>query len=92
MNTYPKGSTIKVRWEFKDDSNNFVDPSNIYFRIKRPINITYAYGIDLEIVKDTVGKYYTLIVTNDDTDLWIYDVFSSGTASAHSYEMEFLVK
>lgn len=92
MNKYPKGSTVKVKWEFREEGQALVDPSNVYFEIKQPNSAIYVYGVGAEIVRTSQGKYYILLTTNYIQEFWAYNIFSSGTSSAYSEELEFFVE
>ena len=58
MPNYSLGSVIKLTANFKNASVN-VDPAAVILRIKNPlgVQVSYTYGVDLELVKESVGNY-----------------------------------
>lgn len=92
VNTYDKGDVVRISGAFTDATPIALDPTAILFRFRDPdgTETSYAYGIDSQIVKDSVGQYHVDI----DADIYgryFYRMWSTGVGKAAA-EGEFWVK
>jgi hypothetical protein len=60
MATYDIGDGQRISGEFRDISDQLVDPDVVQFQFKTPAGAitTYVYGTDDELVKDSAGHYH----------------------------------
>jgi len=91
-----KGQLVHCSAEFKAYINGvltLVDPSFVYFKFKRPgaVTTTYTYGVDTELVKSEVGKYYVDLDTSLYSGTWYYKFYSTGDYQA-AQQGEFIVE
>jgi len=92
MNSYGAGSLVKIEWEYRNESDQLINPTAAYLYIKNPNDVEEVreYGVDLSVVRDATGTYYSCIDTTGLVGLWVCEAYSStGTAQAHSKEWEF---
>lgn len=61
MDTYFAGQILRLTVEFRDNDEVLADPTAVIFssRIDQGTIGTLTYGVDPELVKDSVGIYYT---------------------------------
>lgn len=59
MSQYTKGTLVTISAEFKVSAVD-TDPTGITFKIELPdeTQVTYVYGTDAQLVKDSTGKYH----------------------------------
>lgn len=59
-NVYDIGNIVVMSASFTDNSQNPIDPSTVEMIVKIPdgTTITYTYGVDISMVKDSVGNYH----------------------------------
>jgi hypothetical protein len=93
MNTYVKGSTVRVSFEFRLLSDNsLVDPVAVGFKWKRGAGgtvTTLVFAVDAGLVQLAVGQYY---VDMDASEVGIYYTRGYGTGTgAGASEREFEV-
>ena len=84
MSVYDLGDEVRVSGHFTTISTGAdQDPTAIFLSIKNPSGTltTYQYGVDVIIVKDSVGDYHADIDANV-AGLWYYRWFSTGTGKA----------
>ena len=85
INTYIIGNLIRVTAAFTDPDNADapIDPTAVNFTFKDPTgnSTTYLFGIDSQLVKDSVGNYHVDIDINQ-SGTWHYKFFSTGTGQA----------
>jgi hypothetical protein len=92
---YAKGELVHCSAEFTayiDGVLTFVDPTNVYFKYKKPglATVTLQYNTDIELVKSAVGKYYVDLDVNVH-GRWYYKFYSTGTYQSASETEEFEV-
>ena len=83
-NHFDIGTLVRVSGAFRDVSNAAIDPSTVKFKWKRPdtgVVTTYTYGIDNQLVKDSVGNYHVDVSADVQGD-WLYRWESTGTGQA----------
>lgn len=70
-NEYDVGDLIRCSGAFTNISNVAVDPDNVHFKVRDPsLNTTsYQYGVDAEVVRDSVGNYH-VDVDVDEAGYW----------------------
>jgi uncharacterized protein YfaS (alpha-2-macroglobulin family) len=83
INVYDVGDLVRCAANFKNTLNVDIDPSTVTFKVKPPTGaiITYAYGVDSQLVKDSVGDYYVDVNANAE-GTWHWRFFSTGTGQA----------
>lgn len=64
-NTYALGAEPRLRVTFLDVDGFEADPTAVTFEIIEPDGdmAAYVYGVDVELVKEAVGKYYVDFLT-----------------------------
>lgn len=71
---FPLGQTVRVRATFEDpDTLVLVDPNTVTFKVRAPNGVvtTKTYGVDAEVIKESVGKYlYRLTLSQEGTYRW----------------------
>jgi hypothetical protein len=89
---FDKGDRVLCSGEFRDAGGELVDPATVTFKVKKPGGsiTTYTYGLDVELVKDAVGKY-RVEVDVDISGTWFYRFEGTGAAKSAG-ESEFIVK
>jgi len=87
MADYEKGDLVRCSAAFTDADGNYLDPTAVLFRFKKPdgTTTTYTYGADAELVKDAVGRYH-VDVDADAEGVWAYRFESTGTGQAAGEE------
>ena len=93
FNYYNLGGYVRVWATFKDGATGgVIDPDTVKLSIKTPAGTvtTYTYGVDANVVKEDVGKYYTRIDANE-PEFWWYRWWSTGFGQAAA-EREFKVR
>lgn len=72
-NAYTEGQGIRCSVTFRDIDGNYVDPTTVRFRFRRPDGAVtvYVYGVDVQVVRDSVGHYHCDIVLDVQGD-WVY--------------------
>ncbi len=61
MTSYLKGNVVRLSVGFTDDAGDGADPTGVEFDIQPPADadkVTYTYGEDAELVKDSTGNYH----------------------------------
>ncbi len=78
------GNLVKVRATFKDELNVKQDPATVTVMVKQPDTtiVTYVYGTDPEVVRESQGVYYIEVDTTDEPGHWYFIWSSSGTYQA----------
>jgi hypothetical protein len=77
------GELVRVEAEFKNSSGVVADPTAVLFKYKKPDNtiIQLTYGVDVALVKDSVGNYHVDIDANQH-NIWKWKFYSTGTVQA----------
>lgn len=84
MNTYVKGSLVRVSGTFTDEAGAVLDPTAISVSVLKPgavLPTVKTYGADSEVVKDATGQYH-IDVNADTSGVWRYRWQSTGTGQA----------
>jgi hypothetical protein len=70
---YIQGNTVRITATFTDLYTDEADPTDVEFTTHAPdgTEVTYVYGIDPEITKDSTGVYYCDFVINQG-GTWTY--------------------
>lgn len=81
--SYVKGELVRVSMAYTDTDGDAIDPSTVSIRIKPPsgTRVTYVYGTDAELVKDSVGNYHVDLSLAEDGE-YRYYAWSTGTGQA----------
>jgi hypothetical protein len=82
-NTYAYRSKVRLSVAFTDSDGMAVDPANVYCQVK-PLSsttTTYTYGVDDELVRDSVGNYHLDIDCNA-VGNWYYAWYATGDGQA----------
>lgn len=77
------GTAVNIAVEFKATVNDaLADPSSVSLLVRKPTGAiaTYVYGVDADLIKDTVGKYH-MIVLIDKKGRWDFQYTGSGGVS-----------
>lgn len=80
-NSYDQYQSVRCTVVIQDvDSGAYVDPTTLTFSTYNPFGTTtdYVYGVDPEVVKDSVGHYHC-DVTLDEPGDWYYQWRGTGT-------------
>jgi hypothetical protein len=82
---YDKGDLVRCRATFRDPEDNdaYVDPAVVKFKFKTPAGATttYTYGTDVQLVKDSTGKYHVDVDANA-AGQWSYRFEATGALQA----------
>ena len=81
MNTYNLDQQVRFSVSISNLLSVAVDPDDVYFQWRRPdtkIISTYHYGVDPELVRDSIGNYHA-DVTLDFPGEWPYRFYWTGT-------------
>lgn len=91
--TYDTNDEVRLSAEFRNNSGVLADPSSVTFKIKLPDGTitSYVYGVDVSVVKDSVGLFHMDFNVSDDTGIFFYRVEGGGSLRAAS-ESKFTVK
>lgn len=79
---YDKGDLVRSAVAFTNEAGAAADPTTITFKFKVGKNgtiTTYVYGVNAELVKDSVGNYHVDLAI--DTDSITYYVAFYGTGA-----------
>ena len=89
---YDLGDVIRCSGSFVNSASTAIDPTNVYAKIKVPSGTitTYTYGVDAELVKDSVGNYH-VDVDASTSGTFLYRFYSTGTGQA-AEEAAFVVE
>ena len=74
MTDYVLGNRIRIIASFTDTDDVAADPDALTLKIKRhnaSTETTYTFGVDADIVKDSVGEYHADI-DPDAVGWWMY--------------------
>lgn len=84
MNSYLIGNAARVMIRFRSAPNGTsVDPAGVQLLVRDPANAvtTYTYGVDVGLVKDSVGNY-RLDINLNLAGSWHYRWIGTGTNQA----------
>lgn len=89
---YLVGVELQLSCAITDQSGQPADPSALDFKIKLPDGtlVTYTYGTDPQLVRDTVGQYYVYFDCTEAGVHW-YRFEATGTIVTAA-EQSFLVQ
>ena len=79
-NTYAKGQKVRLSATFRDDADDLGDPTAVVAKV---IHIddksvtTYTYGVDAELVRDSLGAYH-VDYTFSSSGAWAYRFEGTG--------------
>ena len=91
MDIYFKGQILRIGVEFRDNAEELADPTTLTFKWKVDLGTTstYTYGVDPEVVRDSLGVYYV------DLDLTVTGTYAyqymAGGAIENAIEESFMV-
>lgn len=77
------GDSVESRATFTDSADVFVDPDTTKFSVVNPAGARtdYEFGVDVELVKEDVGRYLVYILL-DQAGYWRVRWEGSGTLAA----------
>lgn len=83
MNFYDKGDLVRVTAAFSNAAGAAVDPTTVRFKFKNPaaVVVTYTYGTDAQLVKDSVGNYHVDVDANA-ISFWYWRWESTGSGQS----------
>ena len=83
MDHYDIGDLPRCSAAFTDTDDVAIDPTALTFTFKDSSGNTtvYTYGVDAQLVKDSVGNYH-VDVSVDEAGLWLYWFKATGVAQA----------
>lgn len=83
MNEYVPGNVVRCSVTFTDSVGAALDPTTVSCTVTAPetLPVTYVYGTDVELVKDSVGNYHIDLTANTQ-GIWYYRFFSTGIGTA----------
>lgn len=85
VNEYPQGELVRATGTFVDAlALTPVDPAVVHFQLQVPgqPGITYTYGVDVQVVRDSAGVYHIDLDTTPAAGLWTGRWYSTGTGQA----------
>ena len=91
-NTHDLGDLVRVSAEFSDvATETALDPDVVKLSVRAPgiATVTYTYGVDAEVVKDSTGNYHADLNASV-AGTWYYRWFSTGEGQAAD-EKSFIV-
>lgn len=82
-NEYYPGNLVRVDGNFTDENNAPADPSTVSVKVRTPAgaSTTYTYGVDPEVIKDSVGNYH-IDLQPDLEGTWYYRWEGTGSIRA----------
>lgn len=83
MNAYVKGNLVRLSGLYTNDVGTVIDPSVVKVSVLEPgeLPVTYQYGVDDGVVKDSTGNYH-LDIDAETEGVWRYRWYSTGTGQA----------
>lgn len=84
MNTYIKGSLVRVSGTFTGENGAVLDPATVAVKVLKPgalAPVVKTFGADTEVVKTATGQYH-MDVDADTEGVWRYRWQSSGNGQA----------
>jgi hypothetical protein len=80
MNQYVLRQSVNLRVTFKVN-NVLTDPATVTFKMRKPdgTETTYVYLTDVQLIRDSTGKYHVLVLL-DQYGVWWYRYEGTGTA------------
>lgn len=82
INTYEVGDVAHLSALFSDSSGTPLDPDTCSLRLKnRSGDLTYAFGADVEMVRDGAGGYHVDVPITV-SGMWLYRWESTGNGAA----------
>lgn len=87
MNNYFQGNLVRVRAQFKNESNALADPGAIIAKVTTPAGVetTYTYGVGTDIVRESLGIYHIDIEATE-PDVWSFRFVGTGAVTAASQD------
>jgi len=84
---YDVGALVRASGVFTNSAGVATDPAAVLFAFKTPAGVEtiYAYGTDVELVKDSVGNYHVDINATV-TGIWYYRFYSTGSGQSADEE------
>lgn len=81
--TFEVGDLVRCAGVFRDVAGALTDPATINFKYKKPDGtiVTYVYGTNGQLVKDSTGNYHVDVDANA-AGTWFYRFYSTGNAQA----------
>jgi hypothetical protein len=82
-NNYLKGSVVRLSVAFTNAAGDAADPAGVEFDLQPPTGdkVTYIYGVDAELEKDSVGNYHVDYTVTEEGIFW-YKFTGTGVNSA----------
>jgi len=93
FNIYDLGDRVRVSAAFKNaEIQAAIDPDVINLSVRSPAGMvtTYTHGVDANVVKDDVGRYYAMVNANA-PGFWFYRWWSAGFGQT-AKEKEFKIR
>jgi uncharacterized protein YfaS (alpha-2-macroglobulin family) len=91
VNTYDLGDLVRCSGAFTNASDAAVDPDTVLFQFRTPSGdiTTYTYGVDAELVRDSLGNYHVDVDANEVGEWWVrfYSTGSGQAADELSFEV-----
>ncbi len=83
VNSYDKGDLVRCTGAFTTTAGAAMDPAAVFFKFRDPngVVVTYTYGVDGSLVKDSTGNYHADIDAAIAGE-WIYKFYSTGNGQA----------
>jgi hypothetical protein len=85
VDVFNLGQKVRIAAVFSDEDGVEADPSAVYAVVKEPgeAAVTYTYGTDAELVRDSVGNYH-LDQGLETAGIWAVRWHSTGNVQAGS--------
>jgi hypothetical protein len=86
-NHYQKGEPVLCEATFTNpETDEPLDPDTVILKVQDPdeIETSYTYGVDAEVIKDSVGVYHLDVLANK-SGTWFYRYESPGQAANESW-------
>lgn len=89
--TYHLGDLVRCTGTFATAAGTATDPTAVRFEVIAPdgTKTSYTYITDAEVVKSSTGVYY-VDVDCDQSGVWEYRMYSTGTGQAASNQSFFV--
>jgi len=83
MAVYDKGDLVRCSASFTDAAGTAFDPANVFFALREPTGakVTFQYGVDAELVRDSTGVYH-IDINASAPGHWWYRFYSTGSGQA----------
>lgn len=84
-NIYDKLDVVRCAGVFTNAAGTAIDPTSVFFSAITPSGtLSYTYGVNAQLVKDSTGNYH-VDIDADTVGTYLWKFYSSGTGKAGSF-------